>query len=292
MTDSPPHALLSSPATVAAARIVQDRLAAATATALRLGDRGDRAVLHDFRVAVRRLRSALRSYRPLLGRAASRKVRSRLRELGRATNRGRDAEVQADWVASDARSLPEAARAGAAVLAARLRKRATVRPGELQRDFTTIADKILKRLEFLDHTAAGFAAVFAALLAQHADDAASCIAAVVSADQVEEAHAARIAVKRLRYLLEPVADEIPGSHPLLVRVETLQDLLGELHDSHVLDATLDGVTTSRRIPQATLAALAAENGKRRRAVFTDLQAFSRSAAASAVLFEQIRTLVI
>ena len=54
----------------------------------------DREALHDFRVAVRRLRSVLRAYRRWLGRAAARKARRRFRSLAATTNDGRDAEVQ------------------------------------------------------------------------------------------------------------------------------------------------------------------------------------------------------
>jgi len=43
-------------------------------------------------------------------------------------------------------------------------------------------------------------------------------------------HAARIKVKRLRYILEPC----PGTKALAKRLRALQDLLGRLHDAHQL----------------------------------------------------------
>ncbi len=54
-----------------------------------------------------------------------------------------------------------------------------------------------------------------------------------TADQ-PEAHRARIRAKRLRYLLEPIADDIDGVGDLLVRLKELQDLLGDLRDARLL----------------------------------------------------------
>jgi CHAD domain-containing protein len=136
--------LLSSPANIAASRIVQARVETAASTVSRLGDPGDRDALHDFRVALRRLRSALRAYRPWLGRAASRNVRSRLRDLGKTTNLGRDSEVQAAWVTSNVCNLPEPARRGAEQLVERLRKHRALHVRQLQSEFDHIEDKILK----------------------------------------------------------------------------------------------------------------------------------------------------
>lgn len=289
MSDPLVAPLLASPATVAAARIVRNRLDAATAAAARLADRSDVDALHDFRVALRRLRSDLRAYRPWLGRAASRKVRSALRDLGRTTNAGRDAEVQADWLAAADRELPDHARAGAARLAARLRKRRAPHASELRAALQSSTDKILKRLEFHEDTGPAFAAVYEALLAEHAAAAAARLAAVTRADQVEEAHEARIALKRLRYLLEPLVDELPHAVPRLETVKELQDLLGELHDAHVLDETLADAKASRATPRSTLTALAAANTKRRDAVFTALERRWLGGAATS-FFEQIRRL--
>ena len=50
--------------------------------------------------------------------------------------------------------------------------------------------------------------------------------------QVEEAHAARISCKRLRYLIEPYKDD-PAVDKLVQRLKALQDVLGELHDTHL-----------------------------------------------------------
>jgi CYTH domain-containing protein len=51
-------------------------------------------------------------------------------------------------------------------------------------------------------------------------------------------HAARIAVKRLRYVLEPFHAEVPAIPPVVARLKGLQDLLGDLHDSHRIAGAL------------------------------------------------------
>jgi hypothetical protein len=58
-------------------------------------------------------------------------------------------------------------------------------------------------------------------------------------DDVEHAHRARIEGKRLRYLLEPLRG-VPGlgAREAVRRLKALQDVLGELHDAHVLEAEL------------------------------------------------------
>jgi len=69
----------------------------------RLATRRDDMALHAFRVALRRLRSTLQMYRPVLGRdMVPRKLRRRLKRLARATGAARDAEAAARlWEVSE-----------------------------------------------------------------------------------------------------------------------------------------------------------------------------------------------
>ena len=57
----------------------------------------DPEALHDFRVALRRLRSSSRAYRPYLKGSLSKKVGKRLKALASSTNKARDTEVQIDF---------------------------------------------------------------------------------------------------------------------------------------------------------------------------------------------------
>src|SRR6267142_2251429 len=90
--------LLTAPAPGAARRIALTLLDAASAARERLTDANDAEALHDFRVAMRRLRSTLRAYQAQLDAVVPAKLRRRLRDLARATGEARDVEVQISWL--------------------------------------------------------------------------------------------------------------------------------------------------------------------------------------------------
>jgi CHAD domain-containing protein len=78
----------------------------------------------------------------------------------------------------------------------------------------------------------------AAILRRQVAELESHLARVEDVEDQEEAHEARISAKRVRYLLEPLVDEIEGTVPIVKRFKALQDLLGDLHDAHVLEIEL------------------------------------------------------
>jgi CHAD domain-containing protein/CYTH domain-containing protein len=230
------------PVRAAVSRIAGEYLGDAEAGLQRLRDPRDAEALHDFRVAIRRLRSLLRAYRRWLGRAAGKKVRRRLRELGQATNAGRDAEVQLEWLGQGGSGLARRERSGVTWLARRLRQKK--RDGYRQArklvrvEFSHAADLVRRRLEGAHDGGPAFRHAFVTLLREHAADLEARLAAVQRADDEEEAHEARISAKRLRYLLEPVRAELPEARTAVNHLKGLQDILGELHDAHVLAASL------------------------------------------------------
>jgi CHAD domain-containing protein len=80
-------------------RLVALTLLDAAAAARRKLDEGvDPEALHDFRVALRRLRSWLRAFRPHLKGSVRGKERRRLQALADATGASRDAEVHLEWL--------------------------------------------------------------------------------------------------------------------------------------------------------------------------------------------------
>src|SRR6476659_3496150 len=82
-----------------AARIVAlDLLSAAARQRGRLGNKRNTEALHDFRVAVRRLRSWLRAFDGWLDDSVSRKALRRLKRAARSTNASRDADVRLVWL--------------------------------------------------------------------------------------------------------------------------------------------------------------------------------------------------
>lgn len=234
---------LHSGATGAAVRLVTTQLdESEQALARLLANENGKAesALHDFRVALRRLRSTLRAYAPWLGRAADKKLRRRLAVLSDKTNRGRDAEVQTAWIRAtleSVASLPDASSEAAATIVRVLGKEQRIDPRKLQGKLEAIAKKLRHRLETLDARDGAFAPVLRVLARRHADELLLELDRIEGADDRAAVHAARIAAKRLRYLVEPTSPDSPPSESLA----ELQDVLGELHDAHVLDEALSEI---------------------------------------------------
>jgi CHAD domain-containing protein/CYTH domain-containing protein len=218
--------------------------------------------LHDFRVAVRRLRSALRILRPWLEDSVSPRHEKRLRRIARSTNEARDAEVQLAWCAAKRDALPSVRqRTGYELLVARFEARAHRGPraARVADRFRRAADELRRRLGTYERriapgedTGVSLGGVLASLVRDQVDALSQSMDAIRDAADEETAHRARIEGKRLRYLLEPLrgypsadATEVIG------HLKRLQDVLGELHDAHVLagelrDALVDAASERAR----------------------------------------------
>jgi CHAD domain-containing protein len=212
----------------------------------RLADPMDSEALHDFRVGLRRLRSCTRAYRAQLQDSVSKPMRRKLRKLTLATNAGRDAEVHLSWLQSQAEQLGPEHIQGLAWLIGRLEGRkyemldaATANVG---RRFMKLAARLRPRLEILridvrrgrGRVRPSFRQVTGELICGHAAELAESLKAVHTAENMEEAHQARIAAKRLRYLLEPLGRRGTGIKGLTTQLRGLQDVVGHLHDLHVM----------------------------------------------------------
>ncbi|HEV2670613.1 MAG TPA: CHAD domain-containing protein [Gemmatimonadales bacterium] len=243
MTDLPAD-LLDRQAGEATGLLARHHLADAAAAASRLTARGDAEALHDFRVAVRRLRVTLRAY-PALREGVAKKYRRRLRKLVRDTNAARDAEAQVVWFLDRSAQFTPSQRAALGPLRSRLRARRrrarTHTHVKLQRRFAKLERKIRHVLADLpaDQRAPAlrFRAIAAATLVTYAMDLRKRLegARLTSAPDL---HATRIAAKRLRYLLEPVEKNLAHGTRLLERLKQLQDLIGALTDAHELQGEL------------------------------------------------------
>lgn len=327
-----PADLLDRPAGEAVRRVALALLARAESAAARLADPAahDPEALHDFRVAVRRLRSCLRAYREPLAESVAKKPLARLRALATATNPGRDAEVQLAWLAGERPTLRPHERAGHDWLAARIEKRqqeayAVVRE-EILDGFASLTAKLRDRLAHYrveielgaeESCAPSFRVVLAPALAEHAGALAADLARVSSLADEKEAHAARLEAKRLRYLLEPLTPAIlPTARPALKELRALQDLLGELNDAHLLaeaigqataeaaaeharglhDLALAGATRElaaarRRTARAGLLTLATRLAAHRTTLFARLDAEWLRGTTTRALLAAIETLV-
>ncbi|HWP66138.1 MAG TPA: CHAD domain-containing protein [Candidatus Limnocylindria bacterium] len=232
------------PALDVVARIARRQLGAAGAAAARLQNGEDGDALHDFRVAIRRLRSTLRAYRSHLRGVVRPKDRRRLRRLAEATGPARDAEVQVERLRALRRELDGETRALASRMIRRLRRHVHKGYADartvIEARFPRAARALEKRLRdagtFPD--ALPFRLVLGRLIALHTDTLRPLLEELPALRARRRLHRARIETKRLRYLLEPVARKLPASTLVVHRLAHLQDLLGELHDFQVLEQTL------------------------------------------------------
>jgi CHAD domain-containing protein/CYTH domain-containing protein len=261
--------LLRLPAREAATRLCLEQLAAARAREVQLDDPGAADALHDFRVALRRLRSTLRSWGHLLGKAARPRERRRLAQIQAATGAGRDAEVALEWLERQRGRCGPEHRAGFEWLVRSLAQQVQgtrVRlDGELRAEFRESADRLEKRLARPDE--GGARVLFARALAEAAQHATATLverlARIRSVRDVSQMHAARIACKRLRYLVEPEADSCDAAKALVDACKALQTLLGDLNDAANLAGMLEAALTD------SAAERAARVGELMRAGYTD-----------------------
>jgi CHAD domain-containing protein len=232
---------LRQPVEQAASRIALTHLDAAHTAHTRLKDGEDTEALHDFRVALRRTRSVLCAYRPWL-RHIPRKLRRQLRALARATNAARDTEVMMDWLRVERRKIRDQHRAGFVWLHGLLNERYEESCAEITREvlkeFAGMEARLrasLMPVANADREAPvpSYAVITADLIRQHAAELAEHLEDIDSVDDAKAIHAARIRGKRLRYLIEPLADEIPAAETIVRRMKQFQDRFGVLCDVFV-----------------------------------------------------------
>ncbi|HEU4384524.1 MAG TPA: CHAD domain-containing protein [Anaeromyxobacteraceae bacterium] len=256
---------LDLPATAGARAMAAALLRDAVEELGRLEAAGDQEALHDFRVSLRRLRSVARALRPQLAGSLRKRHERLLRQVARATTEARDAEVQIAWLAQERPVASPREQPGIEWLSSRLEGRLReAQAGDLRATaarFRRLAGKMAKALAAPATPLPGqpsLGSLLADLLRSHAAGLNSALDAVGGPMEVEPAHAARIAGKRLRYLLEPLrGSRRADSAPAVAILKELQDVLGELHDAHVAADTVAAamVETASGRARATHAAV-------------------------------------
>lgn len=269
-------------------RIARRQLRAADEAWERLRRGHDADALHAFRVALRRLRSTLQAYRPQLEGTVRPKDRHRLRRLADATGPARDAEVQLARLRELRTELGADARAATAPLVRRLRR--LMRDGYATANDTIAAryprtaralDRRLRRAE-IPADGPSFGMVLGRFVAMHTGGLRPLLEHVPAPDATRALHQARIEAKRLRYVLEPVRRDLPGSTVLVHRLERVQDLLGEVHDFQVLDRTL-ATARAHGLSARTLSSLRRSLRARQRRAYAEVARSVAGTHADAVL---------
>jgi CHAD domain-containing protein len=228
--------LLDLPAPHGVRRIALGFLGDATHAHARFARGDDGEALHDFRVALRRLRSWLRSD-AWSGGGRPRKLAKRARRIARATNSARDAEVLLAWAASQ----PDASRARQHRAIRWLTDWLHAREGhgapalqDALADFQELESAWREMLaivhieERVDEPAPvqTFREHASALIASRCDALAAAMAAIKGPKDHEHIHGARIAGKRLRYAIEPLAPGLADAKPVIAAMKTVQDDFG------------------------------------------------------------------
>jgi len=299
--------LLDRPVRRAVVDVALTLLDAARTASGRLDDPDDTEALHDFRVALRRLRTLLRAFRAQLDDAVSKKLQRRLRDVTRSTSRTRDAEVQLAWINDQRPALGKRAGPGVPWLVARLTEHRDKGYAKARSDGVAQFRRLDRRLRRALSTALLAPAVdgptLAVATAQTIREQTATleheVRAAHSPRDVEAIHGARIAGKRLRYVLEPIVSDAPEIAPLVKQLRQIQDLLGELHDVQVLLADLGNAVAeaaaehARGLHEAAVADAAKGQRKRRtgpRAGSAGLLALARHARTTQdELFHRLET---
>ncbi len=215
-------------------------LGAATAACARLTDGGDREAMHDFRVAVRRLRTWLRVVQVANG--DTRALRRGLRKLAHATNRTRDLEIETQWLAARRSGCAASERIALAALLRERRRELRAAAAQNRRQLATQWPPLLKmartsmlRVVRRDYKRALETAIETLIKALRKTSPRG-------ADP--DIHRARIGAKRVRYLLEPCRECGSTVAETLAELVQIQDDFGRYHDRTVLMHALRGVARS------------------------------------------------
>lgn len=246
--NDPPIDLLKTSCPEGARRLLLHLLDGAVAAAHRLKHPDDVEALHDFRVALRRLSTGLRFYKSWAA-GIGRKRRRQLRAYGKATNQGRDAEVQLNWLEGQQTTLTSRQKLGGQWLKRRLAQQQGAASkafrADISRRFTRLSMKLRRRLEESEAppaaakpAASGFAPATAALARTATRALLKALVKVDHAAGERIVHRARIKAKQLRYLLDPLQPELAPVRPVIDQLKKMQDELGELHDLKLLDEHL------------------------------------------------------
>jgi CHAD domain-containing protein/CYTH domain-containing protein len=264
--------------------IALNRLEEALGARERLIGGRDGEALHDFRVALRRLRSGLRAYRPWFEDTVTLADRHKLRDIARATGDARDLEVQLHWI--EKTDLNGRADQGARRVRKELehaQKAARRKALRAAHRFPALAERLRPRLTRYTGTVepdrplreVSTAAVTAKLTRELATDLDGHLEALRTDDDPRIGHRARIQGKRLRYLVEPFVDEVAAAPAAIEILKRLQDDLGDLHDLDILSAQVGGAACDPdRNPEAaaSLAALLEQLCTARRHVLERIRA--------------------
>jgi CHAD domain-containing protein/CYTH domain-containing protein len=228
----------------------------------------DVEALHDLRVALRRLRSVMRFFEKELHDSVRKSIAKRLRAIARATGEGRDAEVQLAWITAQLSRHDWTERAGARWWAAALSEKKEQAYAQLRDQLVPDLVRLLPRLEVDlgryreartlvgDRPAPRFGDRIARQLRRETSELVEALTSVRTVEDEAIAHQGRIHAKRVRYLVEPLREEVEEARDVAKALRALQEKLGNLNDlavrTHALGSAMEAqaLDRARRLAEA------------------------------------------
>jgi CHAD domain-containing protein len=221
---------------------------------------GEVEPLHQMRVATRRLRSDLRTFKSMLDQEWTEEMRAELKWLGELLGAVRDTDVLSERFRS---SSPDLEQSLGPIHKALARQR--------DRDFSHLSEALaapryIELLERLDEArsrppltveAQRFCSeALPPMVLRAWKKARKKVASLDSDPSNEDLHRVRILTKRARYAAEAVADPLEDRRVVKFanRAADVQDALGELQDAVMAQVTIERLVARERSPGVALAA--------------------------------------
>jgi CHAD domain-containing protein len=231
--------------------VIRNALAASVARlvahdpGVRLGD--DPEDVHQARVATRRLRSDLRTFRDLLDADWTQSLRHDLKGVGHELGAVRDTEVLLDRLRAHVERLPTADQPAARKIVQRLLRRWDEARSELldalgSVRYAELLDRLVEAARepaLLPDADAEAADVLPPLVREPWEQLRTTVDELPDDPSDEQLHEVRIEAKRCRYAAEAVAPAIgKRARGFAKAIADLQDVLGEHQDAVVAEAWL------------------------------------------------------
>ncbi|MEO7218796.1 MAG: CHAD domain-containing protein [Gemmatimonadaceae bacterium] len=229
-----------------ASRVVALRCVDSVADAYDHVRKSDPESIHRFRLELRRLRSWMQVYAPVLDDTVRTRTIRRLRLIARATTDVRDLDVQIAWLRNETDALGESRLEAAKWIVKSLkqeRKSAWRRFQKLiDRHYATVERRLQRELTFYNvhrdvrktERAARMRPVTAGVLLAQTAVLSTALGRIRSADDTRRLHRARIVAKRLRYVIEALEPHFEDTRTAVEYLARFQDMVGELRDAQLL----------------------------------------------------------
>jgi inorganic triphosphatase YgiF len=238
---------------------------------------GDPEGVHQVRVAVRRIRSALRLFSPHLESHAKRRFEDELRHAGQTIGEARDWDVFCDEILPQVCETPEARKFGEMMKAPAEARRAAGRQTCVrQLQDPSFRDLVLGLAAWIEEGRQDSGQVgddglkrdigdIAGSLLDRLDAKATKLGRAVRPDALPvELHPLRKSLKKVRYSVEFLESIFPPKRAkrFLRHLEKLQEALGEINDAAVATRLAEGLATDKHLELApSVAAISLSRGR-------------------------------